>query len=117
MQERQLFLASPEYQSFLARKEKEPLHVSFFQKRICSCMVDEKMTQCADSIDTQFNVLFATWKKWVFDHVTSHHVTSHHVTSRHLTPHLALTHHRSSPQPQSRIHDFRSDVADVFPVS
>ena len=28
-------------------------------------MVDEKMTQCADSIDTQFNVLFAVWVKSV----------------------------------------------------
>ena len=42
---------------------REPVHVSFFQKRICSCMVDEKMTQCADSIDTQFNIFLATWTK------------------------------------------------------
>lgn len=41
------------------------MHVSFFQKRICSCMVEEKMTQCADPIDTQFNVLLSTWKKHV----------------------------------------------------
>jgi hypothetical protein len=50
-----------------AAKAGKPQHVSFFQHRICSCMVDEKMTQCADSIDTQFNVLFATWKKLVPD--------------------------------------------------
>jgi hypothetical protein len=49
----------------LERKGSEPLNVSFFQKRVCSCMVDEKMTQCADSIDTQFNVLFSTWCKSV----------------------------------------------------
>ena len=61
------FLVSTEYKEFLARKESAPLHLSFFQKLICSCMVDEKMTQCADSIDTQFNVLFATWKKSVSD--------------------------------------------------
>ena len=48
-----------------AAKAGQPLHVSYFQHRICSCMVDEKMTQCADSIDTQFNALFATWKKLV----------------------------------------------------
>ena len=59
----QRFLDSDEYKAFLARKKSQPLHVSFFQKRICSCMVDEKMTQCADSIDTQFNVLFAAWIK------------------------------------------------------
>ena len=28
-------------------------------------MVEEKMTQCADAIDTQHNVLFATWCKSV----------------------------------------------------
>ena len=62
------FLVSDEYAALLERKESKPLNFSFFQKRICSCMVDEKMTQCADSIDTQFNVLFATWlrlkKEW-----------------------------------------------------
>ena len=77
----QRFLDSPEYKAFLERKnaerlrlpadkrlaEYQPLHISFFQKRVCSCMVDEKMTQCADSIDTQFNVLFATWKKLLLD--------------------------------------------------
>lgn len=61
----QRFLDSDEYKAFLDRKQKEPCSISFFQKRICSCMVDEKMTQCADSIDTQFNVLFATWLKLV----------------------------------------------------
>lgn len=66
----QRFLRSDDYKAFFERKASEgkelkPLHVSFFQKRICSCMVDEKMTQCADSIDTQFNVLFATWVKSV----------------------------------------------------
>ena len=50
-----------------AAKAGEPLNISYFQHRVCSCMVDEKMTQCADSIDTQFNVLFATWKKHVHD--------------------------------------------------
>ena len=59
------FLDSDEYKAFLARKQRGPLHVSFFQKRICSCMVDEKMTQCADSIDTQFNVLLSSWVKSV----------------------------------------------------
>ena len=59
------FLESSEYKAFLERKISQPLHVSYFQKRICSCMVDEKMTQCADSIDTQFNALFNTWKKLV----------------------------------------------------
>ena len=62
------FLESAEYKAFLLRKgsegvPREPVHVSFFQKRICSCMVDEKMTQCADSIDTQFNIFLATWTK------------------------------------------------------
>jgi hypothetical protein len=57
------FLDSPEYKAFLQRKESKPLHVSFFQKRVCSCMVEEKMTQCADSIDTQHNVLLSTWVK------------------------------------------------------
>ena len=59
------FLDSDEYKAFLAKNEVEPRHVSFFQKRVCSCMVDEKMTQCADSIDTQFNILFKTWLKAV----------------------------------------------------
>ena len=59
------FLDSPEYKAFLQRKESKPLHVSFFQKRVCSCMVEEKMTQCADSIDTQHNVLLSTWVKSV----------------------------------------------------
>jgi len=57
------FLESAEYKAFMERTNSNTLHFSFFQKRICSCMVDEKMTQCADSIDTQFNVLFATWLK------------------------------------------------------
>ena len=59
------FLDSDEYEAFLARKNTSKLNVSFFQKRICPCMVDEKMTQCADPIDTQFNVLFSTWLKLV----------------------------------------------------
>ena len=63
----QRFLESNEYKAFLERKGKTALHVSYFQKRICACMVDEKMTQCADSIDTQHNVLFSTWVKSVKD--------------------------------------------------
>jgi len=59
----QRFLDSREYAAFMEEKKLKPLHISFFQKRVCSCMVDEKMTQCADSIDTQFNVLFSTWLK------------------------------------------------------
>ena len=56
------FLESEEYAAFLERKESQPLNVSFFQRRICQCMVDEKMTQCADPIDTQFNLTAATLK-------------------------------------------------------
>ena len=59
----QRFLDSNVYKDFLERKGKQPLHISFFQHRVCSCMVDEKMTQCADSIDTQFNILFKAWLK------------------------------------------------------
>ena len=59
---------SEDYKDFLERKGgRKPLHISFFQKRVCSCMVDEKMTQCADSIDTQHNVLFKAWVKSVPD--------------------------------------------------
>ena len=47
----------------VSAKAGKPLHLSFFQHRICSCIVEEKMTQCADSIDTQFNVLFKVWLK------------------------------------------------------
>ena len=47
----------------MVRTGKGPVSVSFLQKRICSCMVDPKMNQCADPIDTQHNVLFDVWRR------------------------------------------------------
>ena len=47
----------------MARTGNGAVSVSFFQKRICSCMVDPKMNQCADPIDTQHNVLFDVWRR------------------------------------------------------
>ena len=59
----------------MARTGNGAVSVSFFQKRICSCMVDPKMNQCADPIDTQHNVLFEVWRRnvpqWLDDFMLS----------------------------------------------
>ena len=44
------FLASDEYRAFLERQKTAPLHVSFFQKRICSCMVSVRLTGTSNAI-------------------------------------------------------------------